>query len=276
MIARDGTYIVTGATGGIGSAIVRMLAERGVCRIVLACRNVEKARKLMSEVSDLYPETDFAVEHLDLCSFASVRDFVARMSSDYGGIAALVNNAGAMPVARSGLTADGYDRATQVNFLATALLTCLITPLVTHGGHIVFTTSVTRCIVGLKEDWEARAERCNNRFVTYGRSKLMLTHFALDMSRRLKDNGLHVNCSDPGVVDSDMVVMGNRFIDGMSRRFFRPYISTPEQGAEPVIHALESGMTGQIFTRRHVRPIPASYGCDARHHLVMDAVDCLL
>ncbi|WP_304470680.1 SDR family NAD(P)-dependent oxidoreductase, partial [uncultured Muribaculum sp.] len=41
-----GVYIVTGATGGIGRAIVDGLAERGVKNIVLGVRNLNAGEKI--------------------------------------------------------------------------------------------------------------------------------------------------------------------------------------------------------------------------------------
>ena len=41
-------YIVTGATGGIGRSIVKALVKRDVDHVVLACRNVEKAKEFIA------------------------------------------------------------------------------------------------------------------------------------------------------------------------------------------------------------------------------------
>jgi retinol dehydrogenase-13 len=42
--------LVTGATGAIGKAIARQLAEHEAFEVVLACQNGEKARQVVTEI----------------------------------------------------------------------------------------------------------------------------------------------------------------------------------------------------------------------------------
>lgn len=257
----DGVYIVTGATGGIGRAITTALNARG-CKVILACRDTAKAGRFISELDG--GDTDCDILRLDLSSLASVREAAHEVASRHCRINALINNAGTMP-GKPKVTVDGYEEATQTNFIATALLSRLLAPLISPGGSVVFTTSMTRHIVRLCDDWRDRAVNRHGRFTTYGRSKLMLTHFALDFADELKPRHIRVNCSDPGIVDSSIITMGNPVVDFLSDRLFRPFISSPAQGAGPVMAALDSRLTGCIFTRRGARPIPESYRGDPLH-----------
>lgn len=258
----DGVCIVTGATGGIGSAITRMLIDRGVKHVILACRNEAKCRRMIAGIGQCGTALEFM--ELNLESFASVRRFAEKCASRRLVVSVLFNNAGTMP-GKLHITDDGYETATQTNFISTGVLTYLLLPMIARGGSIVFTTSMTRRIVRLCPDWQSQAIERHSRFITYGRSKLMLTHLALDLSGMLAEKGITVNCSDPGIVDSAIITMGNRVIDKLSDLLFRPVISTPEQGAKPAIDAAESRLTGQIFTyRRHV-PIPARFRKNPLH-----------
>lgn len=266
------TYIVTGATGGIGKAIVKGLTERGAARVILACRNIAKARQL---IESLQPGmTELTAMEVDLESLESVRRFAKAVAASGLSIDGLFNNAGTMPGGMS-LTADGYESATQTNFLATGLLTRLLLPCMADDGAIVFTTSMTRRIARLRDDWRERAVSHHHRFTTYGRSKLMLTHFALDLSGELRHRHIRVNCSDPGIVDSAIITMDNKVIDYLSDRLFRPVISTPEQGAAPALAAMESRLTGHIFTLSGHSPIPADYQKQRLHPIATDAVRAL-
>ncbi len=257
----DGVYIVTGATGGIGRAITKALTERG-CKVVLACRNTDKAERLVNELGSCGAGCD--ILRLDLSSLSSVRAAAREVASRRYIINALINNAGTMP-GKLTVTDDGYEEATQTNFVSTALFSRLLAPFTCPGGSIVFTTSMTRRIVKLRADWQERAVTHHGRFTTYGRSKLMLTHFALDFADELKSRDIKVNCSDPGIVDSSIITMNNPIVDYLSDRLFRPLISTPAQGAEPVLAALDSNLTACIFTRRGVKPVPEAYLHDPLH-----------
>lgn len=266
------TYIVTGATGGIGKAIVEGLVTRGAGQVILACRNLAKARNVITSIDRR--STTLEVMELNLESFDSVRRFASEIRGKGMRVDVLFNNAGTMP-GDMRLTADGYESATQTNFVSTALLTRLLLPAINDGGAIVFTTSMTRRIARLCTDWKEHAVTHHHRFTTYGRSKLMLTHFALDLSKELAPHGIRVNCSDPGIVDSGIITMGNRVIDYLCDRLFRPVISTPAEGAAPALKAMAADVTGYIFTTKSDFPIPESYGNDPLHGIVSDFIRSL-
>ncbi len=246
----ENTYILTGATGAIGKEILKELVARGVGSVVLACRDMAKAEALIASMGRVW--TELIPMELDLSSTESVREFARKLSEGEYRIKALINNAGAMP-ARIAVTPEGHETATQINYISTRLLTELLIPLMESGSSILFTTSMTRKIVREREDWDQRAHSCRKplrRFLTYGRSKLMITRYARELAAELEEKGIRVNCADPGIVDSAMISMGNKLIDSLSALFFRPFIRTPRQGAVPMIKALDSRATGKIFTYR--------------------------
>ncbi|MCM1517120.1 MAG: SDR family NAD(P)-dependent oxidoreductase [Pseudoflavonifractor sp.] len=268
------TYIVTGATGGIGSAIAGQLVSRGIPRLILACRNTSRASALADRLKADYPSSPTVIQPLtlDLSDMTSVRAFADSVISSGDQVTALINNAGTMPPEII-MSKDGIESATATNLVSTVLLTELLLPIMTEGGAIVMTTSMTRKIVRLRPDWLAHAAHYHGfmrRFKTYGRSKLMLTHYAADLSRRLTSRGIRVNCADPGIVDSDILKMDNIVIDRLADLFFRPLISTTAQGANAALSALDSPLTARIFmTSGQSKPIPASYLTDPLHAGVM-------
>lgn len=264
-------YIVTGATGGIGKAIVSGLCRRPkAITVVLACRNVARAGELAFELGKEYADKDIHVIKLDLESFASVRDFVGEITVRGYRIKGLIHNAGTMP-GNLRVTDDGYESATQTNFLSPMLLTELMTGQLKPGASVVFTTSMTRKIARFTSDWANKSVTRHSRFVTYGRSKKMLTAYALMLSERLRSAGIKVNCSDPWIVDTGIITMGNKVIDCLSSKLFRPMIYTPEQGAASALIALESTQTAEIFTLKKKEIIPAAYGSDAVRKIIIDA-----
>lgn len=268
------THIVTGATGGIGGAIVDALVSRGLEHVTLACRCEEKTRTLVERHKDAATRLEFVP--LDLMSLASVEAFADTLAEKGYIIDTLYNNAGTMP-GRKIISEDGYESATQTNFLAPALLTTRLLPLMGHGSRIVFTTSLTRRIVWLHDDWRQRSEHHHSRFVTYGRSKLMLTYWAAQLAESLKPRGILVNCADPGAVNTRMTVMGNAVVDRLADWVARPLFSRPDQGAEPALMAGQTPLTGRIFTRVPGRTlcgrIPRRYYGSALPTQVIDALE---
>lgn len=263
------TYIVTGATGAIGKKLTTRLWDKGGT-VIMACRNTSKGEAIAREI-DRTNSGRLIVKRLDLASFTSVREFSSWFLDSGMRLKGLFNNAGIMP-GHAVLTEDGYEEATQVNFLSTGLLTRLLLPAMDTGSGIIFTTSVTRRIVRLHMDWRIRSEKHFSRFITYGRSKLMLTHFALDLGKELVTRGITVNCSDPGVVDSAMLRLGISPIDSLCDRLVRPIVYSEAQGAAPALAAMESGESGRIYTLKKSIAIPESYSASTLHHLASDAI----
>jgi NAD(P)-dependent dehydrogenase (short-subunit alcohol dehydrogenase family) len=89
--------IVTGGNSGVGLATAAAAAESGH-RVVIACRNVEKAERAAAGMPGV------EVAQLDLTDLASARSFADSVET----VDVLVNNAGVMglPMTR---TADGFE-----------------------------------------------------------------------------------------------------------------------------------------------------------------------
>ena len=67
------TAVVTGANTGIGREIARALARKGA-RVVLACRDADRANEAIEDINSGPEQADLAYLHLDLANIASVRD----------------------------------------------------------------------------------------------------------------------------------------------------------------------------------------------------------
>ena len=67
---------MTGGNSGLGFETARALARRGA-RVVLACRNPEKASEAIARLRAENPRADVEAMALDLASLASVRAFAS-------------------------------------------------------------------------------------------------------------------------------------------------------------------------------------------------------
>lgn len=233
-----GLYIVTGATGGIGRALTEGLCRRGL-RVVMACRNTEKAEAIRQRImrSGKAGNGEVTVRALDMASLGSIGRFAERIRSEGAEIAALINNAGVMS-GRFGLTADGIEQCMGVNYVGPYALTRLLLPMIADGGRIVNALSVTYRIGRIgPRPFEPEPQRYG-RFRSYGSSKLALLLFTLELARRTAGR-VGVYAADPGVVDTGMITM-HRWFDPLSDLLFRPLIKSPEQGARTAL-ALAAG-----------------------------------
>jgi len=89
---RRGTALVTGGSGGIGAAIVRMLAERGSDVLFTYRSNRDAADAVVSELASSGARV--AAMPADLVDESIAASVVATAASDFGGIHTLVHAAG--------------------------------------------------------------------------------------------------------------------------------------------------------------------------------------
>ena len=124
------TAIVTGASSGIGAAVVRVLRGEGV-RVAGGARRVERV------------EADVALE-LDVTDAESCAAFVAGAVHELGGLDMLVNNAGLAlgrePFDQS--SEEDEETVLETNVHGLVRMTRLCLPHLRDGGHIVNMGSV--------------------------------------------------------------------------------------------------------------------------------------
>jgi protochlorophyllide reductase len=115
------TVIITGASSGVGLYAAKSLANRG-WHVVMACRNLEKAKQAAKEVR--IPEGSYSIIKLDLASLASVRQFVQDFRATGRYLDALVCNAAVyLPLLKEPMRSeDGYELSVATNHLGHYLL----------------------------------------------------------------------------------------------------------------------------------------------------------
>ncbi|KAF4519072.1 hypothetical protein B566_EDAN001664 [Ephemera danica] len=191
--------VITGASSGIGFETANELARRGA-NLVFGCRNIVTGESAANIIRQEVPDVKITVLPLDLCSFASIRQFAKSLDDhDISTVDVLINNAGVAlhPETR---TEDGHEVHFQANYLGHFLLTHLLLPRMReHGGRIINVSASahhagTVCLenLDLKGSFSARA--------AFSQSKLALVMMATEMASRLEDSGVTVNALHPGLV----------------------------------------------------------------------------
>ena len=103
---RGKTVVVTGANSGVGYKTAETMLYLGA-KVILACRNPEKAEAARSALAAEYPESEITVLKLDLADLSAIEAFVAQIRAQAIDIDVFVNNAGVLhpPVKE---TKDGF------------------------------------------------------------------------------------------------------------------------------------------------------------------------
>lgn len=257
------TFLVTGASGSMGSEASKSLAAQGN-HVIMACRNLDKGEAIRQSILQQIPNARLTLMTVDLSKIESVRECAAEVALllqiENSRLDGLFNNAGIIN-RNHRLTQDGYENTLQVNFISPALLTLLLLPYMAANAHIVNMVSLTCRFGKMSSDLFHRAEKQFSQLGTYADTKLALLLFSIALHRhreKLGMDNLHVNVADPGVVNSNMISMG-RWFDGLADIFFRPFCSSPEKGVAPALQALSTTKHCTYFVGKKHHPIAYRY-----------------
>ena len=182
------TALVTGATGGLGQAIVRALHQQGA-HVVLSGTRPEKLDAFRDELGDRA-----ATVACDLADPEQVKTLLARAEEAVGPIDILVNNAG---ITRDTLALrmkdDDWNAVIAVNLTAGFQLAraALRTMTRRRWGRIVGITS----IVGVTG---------NPGQSNYAASKAGLIGMSKALAAEVASRNVTVNCVAPGFIESPM------------------------------------------------------------------------
>lgn len=244
------TAIITGADGGMGYEETKAVAQAGY-RIIMACYDPAVAEPRRQSLIAETGNANIEILPIDLSSLQSVRHFVEQVQQRVQHVHLLMNNAGTLETELR-TTVDGLERTASINYVGPYLLTRLLLPLMGRGSRIVSMTSLAH-IIGRLSFPQFFTNGCNGRFqrfFAYGNTKMALTLFTLELAERLRDQGITVNVSDPGIVNTQIITLHN-CLDFISDLIFRPFIRTPKQGAQQAISLLldadKEGQTGGFW-----------------------------
>lgn len=200
--------VVTGANGGLGLETAAVLAAKGAT-VVLAVRDLDKARAAVAEIRTRTPSADLELVPLDLGSLASVREGADQILATHDRIDLLVNNAGVMALPERE-TADGFEMQLGVNHLGHWALTAHLMPalLAADAARVVSVTSTAHHIGRPIDPRNPHLHGTYSPWKAYGQSKLANYHFALGLQREFERAGVAASSlmAHPGLSHTDLQV----------------------------------------------------------------------
>ncbi len=188
--------LITGANGGIGSAIAQAFLEEGAIVLAGYRGSIEKLNVLKNEVPESMHSRIIPI-HLDLNHLDQCRKELHQTMTRVETIDILVNCAGTA-VEKPFLLSDfeEFDSQIQSNFLAPVKLTQLVlkTMLLKKKGCIINVSS----IVG---------SRFGRGIVVYSSAKAAVDRFTQSLAMEVGRKGIRVNAVCPGMIETKMTNM---------------------------------------------------------------------
>ncbi|KAF3941814.1 hypothetical protein ABW19_dt0207673 [Dactylella cylindrospora] len=267
------TVIVTGSNTGVGLEAARHIARLNAADLILAVRTISKGEAARDNIKKSCPEskTNIHVLHLDMGSFASVREFADRVTAEFPKIDIAILNAG-INTQQWNITKDGWEQMVQVNVLATAYLTLLLLPKIkqsfdkTPGAYdngklmptLVVVSSDVHFISGLKQKKHIDEKlgilnALNNKAEShnpgrYADTKLMEVFFVRELANYLETHGqaddIVLNTVNPGLCKSELASREPGLLGMIIKVAFVPFsliARTAEVGSRNYLWAATAG-----------------------------------
>ena len=227
------TILVTGANSGLGLRSAQALAARGA-RVVLACRNAEKAARALAEVAAGATGPAPEVVALDLADLDSVRAAADEVAGRVESLDVLMNNAGVMATPK-GRTPQGFETQLGTNHLGHFALTGLLLPLLQRAAapRVISTSSQAHRMGRMRWD-DLQWERGYERWRAYGQSKLANLLFMRELARRAP--GIISAAAHPGWAATHLQ-SGEGVTKRLSALGNRVFAQSDAMGALPQLYA---------------------------------------
>jgi NAD(P)-dependent dehydrogenase (short-subunit alcohol dehydrogenase family) len=238
------TFLVTGATDGIGKATALALAQKGA-QVILHGRN---PGKLAVAVDEIRAATGNAALHPVLADFASLAEVAGlgqRVCADFPGLTVLVNNAGLI-TDHWQLSADGFEMTFAVNCLAPFLLTqVLLDTLRANVPARVVNVASTAMGGGRVDFGNQGLARQFDGWQAYANTKLMNVLFSHHLAGLLAGSGVVSNALCPGLIDTNFFHTNTVFAGGTYERL-KPGMRPPAEGALMPLYLATDPAAGAI------------------------------
>jgi 2-hydroxycyclohexanecarboxyl-CoA dehydrogenase len=239
MTLQGRTAIVTGAAGGIGTAISTHLANAGA-DVALCDLDGEAAKALANRLTG-----KCAGYSMDVSDSASVAQTIAAVESDLGPVDILVNNAGIDIIERFvESTEDTWRKIVSVNYLGTVIVSrAVLDGMIERGFGRIINIGSDAGRVGSSGE------------VVYSGTKGAVIAFGKALARETATKGVTVNIVCPGPTDTSLLDQiaekSPGMYDALGKAVPMKRIGTPDDIAPAVVFFAGDGaayITGQTLS----------------------------
>lgn len=221
---------ITGATGGLGKELCRLLLE-SQARLIVIDRNKEKQHALIEELKKEFPESIISGMIADMESFCSVKALEKELCEEE--VDYLILNAGAYSIPRR-VSDIGFDNVFQINLVSPYYLTKKLLPSIrARQGKVIAVGSIAHSYSKTdKNDIDFKTR--DKSSLVYGNSKryLMGAFFAL------AKKGEPVVVAHPGISFTGITNHYPKLIFALIKNPMKIIFEKPRRACLSIFHAI--------------------------------------
>lgn len=195
------TILITGSSRGIGAATALLAAKQGYRVCVNYLQNQSAAEKVVDNINQNGGKA--IAYQADASNEAEVKSLFLQIDKDFGGLRALVNNAG---ILEWQCRVDNMDINRLQKVINSNIISCFLcskeaikrmsTVYGGKGGAIVNVSSI------------AAKTGSPNEYVDYAASKGAVDTFTIGLAKEVANEGIRVNAVRPGFIYTDIHASG--------------------------------------------------------------------
>jgi len=235
------SILITGGGSGLGADMGALFVRLGA-RVMLADIAEDAAKETAARIGK-----DATGIACDIADENSVAELAEHVSSGFGGIDALINNAAHTDVSSDldllATDPEVWDRTMQVNLRGTMLISRAIIPIMIANGGGSVVTVVSR---------QGIAPPLSGKRVAYGTSKAALIMLARHIAVAYGKQGIRSNAVAPGTIETERMLstLSEERLAQSRVNVLTPYLGTPEDISNCVAFLVgDAGrfITGQVI-----------------------------
>ena len=211
--------IITGASGGIGNSVVKLLSENGA-QILATGTKIEKLEELKKKFKNVN------ILKFNISKNNEIEKFIEDASNKIGGLDCIINNAG---ITQDNLairmSLEEWQKVIDINLTATFLLSkfAIKKMLKNKSGKIINITSVVGHTGNLGQ-------------ANYTASKAGIIAMSKSLSIEYAKKNININCVSPGFIKTDMTEkIDDKFKEVIISKIPSSRLGEPEDVANAVL-----------------------------------------
>ena len=239
------TYVITGASQGIGLETARAIAMQGA-KVLLVTRTEEKGELAKEDILRQFHEADVEVYVGDMSLMKDIRNISEMIRDKYPIVDGLINNVGTW-MSKHVLTPEGLETVFATNHLSYFLMTHELYPALRRADHArVVNVASNAHSYGKINIADPGYSKNYHGLRSNGQSKLANLYFTFELHKLKPDLHISTFAVSPGLVKTDIGLKHTNWLHTLAWKVRRRKGQTPAEGARTsVFCATASGIETQ-------------------------------